>query len=151
MDETQLRIMQLAAQGLCCSQIMISLALEDMGEENIPLVRAMAGLCDGAGSGELCGVASGGVCVMALYAAKGSAEEQALDCYPLLLSQFTDWFRDNAANWGGIRCDDIIAVQGGKKPAVCGNIMLRAREAILGILAENAIDPSIPKEQTGGR
>lgn len=128
---------------------MIKLALEDMGEDNIPLVRSMAGLCEGSGAGELCGVAGGGTCVLAFYAAKGSTEETALDCLPLLLSQFMDWFKASSTSWGGIRCDDILAFHGGRKPEVCGNIMLRARETILGLLAENNIDPSLPKEQTG--
>jgi len=149
MDETALRIMQLAAQGFCCSQIMIKLTLDDMGEENVPLVRAMAGLCEGSSTGDLCGVASGGACVLALYAAKGSVDEQALDSYPLLLAEFMDWFKGSAASWGGIRCDDIIAFNGGRKPEVCGDIMVRAREALLGILTENNIDPSQPREQTG--
>jgi len=150
MDETALRIMQLAAQGFCCSQIMIQLSLEDMGEENIPLVRAMAGLCDGMGRGDLCGVASGAACVLALYAAKGSVEEQPLDCAPLLLAQFMDWFQQGATSCGGIRCDEIVAIHGGRKPEVCGNLMVRAREVILAILVEHHIDPSLPKEQTHG-
>jgi len=149
MDETALRIMQLAAQGFCCSQIMIKLALEDMGEENVPLVRAMAGLCEGSGAGDLCGIAGGGACVLALYAGKGSVDEETLDRFPLLLSQFMDWFKESSTSWGGIRCDEIVAFHGGRKPEVCGNIMLRARETLLGILTENNIDPSLPKEQAG--
>lgn len=147
MDETALRIMHLHAQGYCCSQIMIKLSLEDMGEENIPLVRAMAGLCEGSSTGDLCGVASGAACVLSLYAAKGSDDEQPLDCYPVMLSQFMDWFKQGATTWGGIRCEDIVVFQGGRKPEVCGDIMLRARETLLGILMENNLDPSLPREQ----
>lgn len=149
MDDTSLRIMQLAAEGFCCSQIMMHLTLADMGEDNVPLIRAMAGLCEGSATGDLCGVASSAACIMALYAAKGSTEETPLDCYPLLLSQFMDWFKGNATSWGGIRCDDIIAFHGGRKPEVCGTIMLQAREMILQILTENAIDPSLPREHAG--
>ncbi len=147
MDDTSLRIMQLSAKGFCCSQIMMQLTLEDMGEGNVPLIRAMAGLCEGSASGDLCGVASGAACIMALYAAKGSDEETSLDCYPLLLSEFMDWFKENASSWGGVHCDDIIAFHGEKKPEVCGDIMVRAREMILQILSENNIDPSLPREQ----
>lgn len=150
MDETALRIMQLAGQGFCCSQIMIQLTLEDMGEDNIPLVRAMAGLCQGAGRGELCGVASAAACIIALYTAKGSVAEHPLDCYPLLLAQFMDWFKQGATAWGGIRCDDIVAYQGGRKPEVCGDIMIRARETLLALLTEHNIDPSLPREQIHG-
>ncbi|NLX18091.1 MAG: C_GCAxxG_C_C family protein [Desulfobulbus sp.] len=148
--EDDLRIMQLAAEGLCCSQIMIRLALDDMGEENIPLVRSMAGLCEGAGEGGLCGVASGAVCVLALYAAKGSATEEMLPCYPVLVSQFMEWFKGTSTTWGGIRCEDIVAHNGGIQPQVCGNIMLRARETLIQLLVENNIDPSLPKEQAEG-
>jgi len=147
MDETALRIMHLHAQGYCCSQIMIKLSLADMGEENVPLVRAMAGLCEGSSCGDLCGVASGAACVLSLYGAKGSDEEQPLDCYPIMLSHFMDWFKASATEWGGIRCEDIVTFQGGRKPEVCGDIMLRARETILTILAENNLDPSLPREQ----
>jgi hypothetical protein len=150
MDDTALRIMQLNAQGYCCSQIMIKLSLEDMGEENAPLVRAMAGLCEGSSCGELCGVASGAACVLSLYAAKGSDDEHPLACYPIMLSQFMDWFKASATTWGGIRCEDIVTLQGGIKPEVCGDIMVRARETILAILTENNLDPSLPREHANG-
>lgn len=150
MDETGLRIMQLHAQGYCCSQIMIKLTLEDMGEDNVPLVRAMAGLCEGSSTGDLCGVASGAACVLALYGAKGSDDEQPLACYPVMLSQFMEWFKGSASEWGGIRCEDIVIFQGGRKPEVCGNIMIRARETLLGILTENNLDPSLPREHASG-
>ncbi len=150
MDDTSLRVMQLNAQGFCCSQIMMQLTLEDMGVENVALVRAMAGLCEGIAIGDLCGVAAGGVCIIALYAGKGSAEEAVLDSYSLLLSRFMDWYKDNAGSWGGIHCDDIIAFHGGKKPEVCGDMMVRAREMILRLLAESNIDPSLPREETSG-
>jgi hypothetical protein len=61
-----------------------------------------------------------------------------------------DWFRASAADWGGIRCDEIVSVQGGQRPEVCGAILLRARETILGLLAEQGIDPSLPREESHG-
>ena len=142
MDETGLRIMQLGAQGYCCSQIMIKLTLEDMGEDNVPLVRAMAGLCEGSSTGDLCGVASGAACVLALYGAKGSDDEQPLACYPVMLSQFMEWFKGSASEWGGIRCEDITLASGGRNEEVCGGIMQQARMTLLGILDAHGIDPS---------
>ena len=55
-----------------------------------------------------------------------------------------------AADWGGTRCDEIVSVQGGQRPEVCGAILLRARETILGLLAGQGIDPSLPREETHG-
>ena len=95
-------------------------------------------------------MATGGTCVLALYAARGSADEQPLDSYPLLVSQFMDWLRANAADWGGTLCDEIVSVHGGQRPEVCGAILLRARETILGLLAGQGIDPSLPREETHG-
>lgn len=100
MDNTAIQILQLGGQGFCCSQILISLALEDMGEENVPLVRAMAGLCEGYAFNNLCGVANGAACVLALYLAKGSVEEQSDERFPLLLSQFMEWFKESSTSWG---------------------------------------------------
>lgn len=150
MDDTSLRLAQLSAQGFCCSQILIQLALEDMGVDNPGLVRATAGLCEGSGGGGLCGVATGGACVLALYAARGSVDEEPLDCYPLLVSHFMDWFRASAADWGGTLCNEIVAVHRGIQPEVCGSILQRARETILGLLSEQDIDPSLPREETHG-
>ncbi|MGI6657573.1 MAG: DVU_1555 family C-GCAxxG-C-C protein [Desulfobulbus sp.] len=147
MDE--IRIMQLGAQGFCCSQILMLLTLEDMAEENIPLVRAMAGLCEGSGAGELCGVASGATCVLALYTAKGLADEQALPLLPLITGQFMDWFREYSTPWGGMRCEEILAAQGGQRPEVCATIMTQARATLLGLLAEHGIDPSMPRSDHG--
>ena len=147
MDDTAFKLMQWDAQGFCCSQIMMMLTLEDMGEDNPPLIRAMAGLCEGvADNNGLCGVASGAACVLALYAGKGNAQEETLECFPLLLSGFMEWFTANSRSWGGIRCEEIVAYHGGQDKEACGNIMLRARSKILELLAEYDIDPSMPKE-----
>jgi hypothetical protein len=67
-----------------------------------------------------------------------------------MLSQFMDWFKQSASEWGGIRCEDIVTFQGGRKPEVCGDIMLRSRETLLAILTENDLDPSLPREHTSG-
>jgi len=60
-----------------------------------------------------------------------------------------DLCRLAADSWGGIRCDDIVAFQGGKKPEVCGDMMVCAREMLLRLLAENNIDPILPREDAG--
>lgn len=146
MDNTAIRILQLGSQGFCCSQILISLALEDMGEENVPLVRAMAGLCEGYALNNLCGVANGAACVLALYLAKGSAEEQSDERFALLLSQFMEWFKASSTTWGGITCEDILNSSGQNKE-VCGDIMLRSRNKLLELFAEYDIDPTLPREQ----
>jgi hypothetical protein len=50
MDDLTIRMMQLAARGYCCSQILGWLALEAQGRRNPDLVRALSGLCLGVGN-----------------------------------------------------------------------------------------------------
>ncbi len=142
MDDASIRILQLGSQGFCCSQILIQLALDDMGLENNDLIRAMAGLCEGLGQGELCGVATGAACVLALYAGKGTAQEETLESLPAMLAEFMGWFEERGTTWGGIRCEDITLASGGRNDAVCGDIMQQARAVLLGILDAHGIDPS---------
>lgn len=142
MHDESIRILQLGSQGFCCSQILMQLALDDMGLENSDLIRAMGGLCEGMGQGELCGVATGAACVLALYGSKGTAQEEVLESLPAMLADFMDWFRRSGREWGGIRCDDITMASGGRNEAVCGNIMQQARMTLLEILDAHGIDPT---------
>jgi len=143
MDETSLRVLRHFSQGLCCSQILITLALEDMGEENVPLVRAMAGLCNGMGMGSLCGAASGGACVIALYGAGGDSQEEELDDYPLMLAEFMEWFHQTGpVQWGGVTCDEIMGTGRTQEMQTCGRIVIAVRDKVLEILAGHGLDPS---------
>ncbi len=142
MSDDSIRILRLASQGFCCSQILVQRALEDMGQDNPALIRAMGGLCEGMGQGEICGVATGAACVLSLYAGKGRAEEQALESLPAMLTDFMAWFQGRSTTWGGIRCEDITLASGGRNEEVCGGIMQQARMTLLGILDAHGIDPS---------
>jgi len=148
MDEFALNAMRLAASGLCCSQILLALALEYQGRSNPDLVRASAGLCNGLGDcSGACGVLSGGLCVLALYAAKGSDQEEEHERSTLMVSQFTEWIREEiGAACGGGRCADILGEGDCGQPdrERCGGIMVRAFGRCLEILAENGIDPAEP-------
>lgn len=146
MDDSVLRIMQLGSQGLCCSQILMKMALEDMGEENIPLIRALSALCEGVGSCGLCGAASGGACVIALFAAKGDAAEEEDIGYKLMLDEFMTWFRSAAPpRWGGIRCDEIITGSAAMESEKCGDIIVSVRNKVLEIVTQHGFDPSMPR------
>ncbi len=147
MNDDSIRIMHLGSQGFCCSQILALLALEDMGLEEANLVRAMGGLCEGMGQGEICGVATGAACVLALYAGKGRADEQPLDTLPAMLAAFMGWFAEQVQNWGGIRCEDITLASGGRNEAHCAGIMQQAREVLLAILDEQGLDPSRSRDE----
>lgn len=144
LDDTSLRLMRLHGEGYCCSQIMLIMALEDLGRDNPDLVRAMAGLCKGGGdcSGP-CGVLTGGACLLAMHAAKGHADESADDKLPLLLDEYANWFRDEAcAPFGGTACADVVGdCPGAPHPERCGSLVAQGFVKALDILAANGFDP----------
>lgn len=144
MDNTQIRMMQLSAKGYYCSQIILQLALEARGEENPALVRAMAGPAYGCGSGRAtCGALTGGCCLLAYYAGKGSDGESESDRLFLMLSELADWFDQQVgARYGGSACEAITGEEG---PAAarrrCGGIVADTFAKAMEILMANAYDP----------
>ena len=57
------RIMELGSMGYHCSQIIMIMTLETIGEENPQLVKAMGGLGGGIGyCGDTCGCLTGSAC-----------------------------------------------------------------------------------------
>lgn len=93
MEQIRQRVRRLSQEGLSCSQILLALALEDQGRSNPELIRAMAGLAMGCGTGEAtCGVLTGAACVLGLYAGgDGTASEPSPDLLPML-AQLHQWF-----------------------------------------------------------
>lgn len=144
MDDMLLRMLQLGQQGYTCSQIIILLGLELRAESNPGLVRAMGGLAYGCGSGHgNCGVLTGGCCLLALYAGKGSDEEIPSDGLELMLQELNDWFRQHtgcAPN--DMSCDAIVGEAGPKASRQrCGAILHQTYGKVMEILTANGIDP----------
>ncbi len=150
MNDIETELLRLSAQGYCCSQILILLALRLQHRENPDLVRAVSGLCNGVGQGAgTCGVLTGAACVLGLYAGKGIDADSADDRLPLMLAELSDWFQQSACpGCPGIRCEDIL---GGPAQAPdlsrCGRLIAQAWNQILEILSAHGIDPMEPKEQ----
>lgn len=143
MDDHQIRMMQLAREGFTCSQIMVQMALDMRGEENIDLVRAMAGPSYGCGTGRgTCGALVGGCCVLALYAAKGSADETESDMFLPMMQELTDWFSQHVGeHYGGIACESITGKDGAARSmAGCGQIVADTFARTVEILTENGCD-----------
>ena len=70
-DEILKDMQSMAKDGFRCSQIMLKLGLKRQGEVNPGIIRAMGGLIVGVGfSRKICGVLTGGACLISLYAAR---------------------------------------------------------------------------------
>lgn len=146
MSDTLMDIMPLASRGYCCSQILVMLALEAQGLEDPIAVRAVSGLCKGMKTGSTCGVLTGGCCALGLYLGKGADTETPSERADGIAAEFVEWFHARVEpEYGDVTCDAILK-DGGPNMPLCGGLMADAWEKILGLLVENDIDPSAPRE-----
>jgi C_GCAxxG_C_C family probable redox protein len=140
-NDTFLQMIRLKVKGFCCSQIILTLALEAQGKTNADLVRSMGGLCFGINAGEVCGALSGGACMISLYAGKGSNEETPHDRYILMVDELVNWFKGMAdSEYGGTRCDDIV--ERFPDRGICSRIVADTYEKCMDILVKHGFDPA---------
>lgn len=143
MDDLMLRMMKWGGQGYSCSQILLLLALEGRGETNPGLVRAMAGLAYGCGTGgATCGTLTGGGCLLAYLAAEERDSARPSEMLPAMLQSLFDWFDERVGQaHGGITCDAIVGEAG---PAAarqtCAAIVAETYGKVMEILAEHGLD-----------
>ena len=145
MDDHMIRMIQLSQKGYVCSQIIMQLGLDMRGEENFSLIRAMAGLGLGCGSGKAtCGALTGGASLLALFAGKGSDEEIESDRFILMLQQLDEWFSQNiGARHNGVSCESIVGKDVSAIPMQhCGQIVSDTFAKCVEILLENGFDLS---------
>lgn len=95
----------------------------------------------------MCGILTGGACVLALYLGKGADVEEPVERADLVQAEFTEWFRGRVeGQYGGITCAAILGEEGGKPDVSrCGGLLAQAWERILGLLTELGLDPSQPR------
>lgn len=92
------KIFTLKMNGYCCSQIIMEIGLEMLGRKNDELVESVAGLCDGAKRGKICGVVSAALCLLYLADAKEAEDWMA--------EEYLDWFEDA---FGALDCNELLA------------------------------------------
>lgn len=142
MDELSLRLFKLSSAGFCCAQIMYKLALEDEESQNDDLVRAAQGLCRGiADTQQTCGVLSGGIGVLGLYAAKAK-EESAKENFKQMVDEFHEWFN---VEFGATKCVNLIGVTDfngtdQNYKLTCAEIIKQAYVKVYEILIEHGYD-----------
>ncbi|WP_024955570.1 DVU_1555 family C-GCAxxG-C-C protein [Sulfurospirillum arcachonense] len=109
MDDLSMRLFRLSTEGFCCAQIMYKLCLEDEGIQNDDLIKSAQGLCRGiADTQQTCGVLSGGIGVLGLYAAKGKEGESEKENIKEMIAEFHEWFKKE---FGSTQCVDLIGVK----------------------------------------
>jgi len=125
-DERAARMNELALQGRCCTQILVQVALDELGDDNEQMVEAVGALCVGMFSGGDCGALSGGALAMALRG------ERPFDGG--LVSELADWFR---GEYGSLVCDEILGGDPAARYTKCPPIMVRTYEVAMQILVDH--------------
>lgn len=144
MADEAARSIELRAQNFHCSQILIILGLERQGKRNPDLVRAMNGLANGLGNcGKTCGVLTGAVCLLGLYAGRGEPQEQESHLLNIMIQDLVAWFEETfAKNYGGLDCETILADDPWNRllrcPAMVGETYAKTME----LLEENGFIPA---------
>jgi C_GCAxxG_C_C family probable redox protein len=118
---------------------MIKMALDEEGKENEDLLRAVNGLCQGiGGSQKSCGVLTGGVAIIGLYAGKGNDTQYPAENYGLMINEYIKWFEEE---FQSLECMDIIGVlcvtdekRNENYMLKCGDILLKSYAKIQEIL-----------------
>lgn len=142
MDDLGFQMFKLTNAGYCCAQIMVRMALDAEEKENDDLLRAVNGLCMGIGSAQkTCGVLTGGIAVLGLYAGKGTDLERPKPGFSEMVDTFTEWFENE---FSSTQCQDIIGVcsvtdyQTNQEYGLkCGDILMKSYRKIQEILEEN--------------
>jgi C_GCAxxG_C_C family probable redox protein len=143
MDDAMIRMVELGHQGFYCSQILIILALEAQGKNNPDLVRAVSGLHGGMGDcGKVCGTLTGGACLLALYAGKGTPEEREDNRLKPMINELVEWFEQECSTRfnTGINCSDILEDDPRNRTIRCPQIVMTTFEKAKEILAAHNID-----------
>ncbi len=143
MNDEMMRMVELGHQGFYCSQILIILALEAQGKSNPDLVRAMSGLHGGMGDcGKVCGTLTGGACLLALYAGKGTPEEREDNRLNPMIDELVEWFEQECRTRfnTGSDCSDILQDDARNLISRCPQIVMSTFEKAKEILAAHNID-----------
>ncbi len=135
------RITKLRAEGFHCSQILIILGLERQGKNNPDLVRAMNGLANGLGDcGKICGVLTGAVCLLGLYAGRGEPHEQESHLLALMVQNLVDWFEAKyTPSYGGTDCRTILNDDPWNKMLRCPAMLIETYIKALELLEDNGL------------
>lgn len=142
MNERMLQLMRWGREGYSCAQILFLLAFAARGGAHSGLVRSMAGLAYGGGSGlATCGAVTGGYCLLAFLSSENPDDDRPSDRLPLMLDELTDWFAARVGQSPGpVTCDAVVGPAGtAAARQECGLLVNDTYEQVLSILAAHGM------------
>lgn len=127
------KLNQLLLSGSCCSQALVSLALQLKGTENPELLKASAALCLGVRSGLTCGAFTGAAMLLALF------EPEA--AYSEMIPELSDWFQETYGEiYGGSDCHSILGGSMANKAFRCPQVVENTYKKTRELLEDYGID-----------
>lgn len=141
MDDMEFQLFKLRSSGYCCTQILVKMTLEAEEKENPDVMKAVNGLCMGIGGMQMtCGLLTGGIAILGLYAGKGKDNEQPHSDFFTMVKEYADWFE---SEFESTECRDIIgecsmAEYKSNQSLLmkCGNMLMKCYEKVQEILSE---------------
>lgn len=143
MDDVLIHMMRWGQQGYSCSQILLLMAMQEQGQSNPDLVRTMAGLAFGCGSGHAtCGTLTGGCCLLAFKAVDKSDPAQPSEQLPMMLQELTGWFEARIGSSDRDTTCSAIVGEGGAEAArqTCAQLVGDTYTKVMEILADYGVD-----------
>jgi C_GCAxxG_C_C family probable redox protein len=135
------RVAELALKGYKCSHILVQIGLDAQGKTNPELLRAMSGLANGMSDGLTCGALTGGCCLIGLYAGMDGQGRDEHGRLPLMLKEYTEWFREECGrSYGGSDCAQIMQDQPQLRVERCPALILQAVKKAREILEANGFE-----------
>ena len=122
-----------ASQGYCCSQIMVALGLNALGDQNPQLLDAVRGLCKGFFTGGVCGTLTGAACLLSMLDPRAAEEH--------LIPRLAEWFAMTFGEaYGGQDCRSILDDNPMNKFERCPAIMAQTAEKCRELLSETGFE-----------
>ncbi|MBE6010859.1 MAG: C_GCAxxG_C_C family protein [Lachnospiraceae bacterium] len=118
--------------GKCCTEALVRVGLDILGEENNPtLVNAAAGLCIGMHNKSVCGGLTGG-CMLLAMADRSLAPE--------MCQEFYEWFETRfESEFGSVNCSDILGTDPWNRMKHCVPLMQEVMEECAEILEDRGL------------
>ena len=115
-DDLEQRVNDMTSSGSCCTQIEVELALEETGQSDPLLARAVVPLCGGLGVGLACGALSGGLLALAVLYGDRTVEAETVE-------EYVEWFREE---FGSTECRQLVEDDPFARALRCPSLVIAA-------------------------
>ena len=92
-------------------------------------------------TGDVCGALTAGVCLLGLYAGKGTPEDEDDPRLIFMVEDLVKWFKKEYGEpYGGIHCVDIVNDDSSKMASRCPQIIAATYQKVKELLVEASFD-----------